>query len=155
ELRRLAAQHLRRERPDHTLQPTALVHEAYFKLIEQRHHADRQSRAHFFAIASRVMRRILVDHARSHARLKRGGKQEKLVLDEALSGRKVHPQTCWRWTMNELAELDPRQCRIVELRFFGGLTVKETAEVLGISPKTVKRLGCSQSVVVRKAERRR
>ena len=140
ELRRLAAQHMRRERPDHTLQPTALVHEAYLKLIEQRH-ADWQSRAHFFAIASQLMRRILVDHARRHARLKRGGKQEKLVLDEARIGTKGSSAELLALdeSLTEVAELDPRQCRIVELRFFGGLSVKETAEVLGISPKTVKR----------------
>ena len=139
ELRRLAASYLRVERPDHTLQPTALVHEAYLRLVEQRG-VSWQNRAHFFGIAAQMMRRILVDHARRRQAAKRdagalrlqtswdGGESgrdpELLALDQALCG---------------LESLDARQARIVELRFFGGLTVEETAEVAGVSPATVKR----------------
>jgi RNA polymerase sigma-70 factor, ECF subfamily len=140
ELRRLAGGYMRRERPDHTLQPTALVHEAYLKLIEQRQ-TDWQSRSHFFAIAAQVMRRILLDHARGHVRLKRGGPQGKLTLHEAIIGPEGQSAELLALdeSLTELARLDPRQSRIVEMRFFGGLSVEETAEVLGISPKTVKR----------------
>jgi RNA polymerase sigma factor (TIGR02999 family) len=138
ELRKLAASYLRVERPDHTLQPTALVHEAYLRLVDQRS-VNWQNRAHFFGIAAQMMRRILVDHARRRQAAKRDGATyrlytseeeatardpELLALDEALSG---------------LEALDARQARIVELRFFGGLTVEETAEVAGVSPATVKR----------------
>jgi DNA-directed RNA polymerase specialized sigma24 family protein len=111
---------MRRERSDHTLQAPDLVHEAYLKLIDQRS-VDWQSRAHFFGIAAQVMRRILVDHARGLLRDKRGGGQQAVPLDEAMP------------------KLDERQGKIVELRFFGGLTVEQTAELMGISPKTVKR----------------
>jgi len=140
ELRRLAASYMRKERCDHTLQATALVHEAYLKLIEQRS-VNWQSRAHFFGIAAQIMRRILVDHARGHLRDKRGGGQQEVPLDEAIifapeqSGELINLDEA----LNRLATLDPRQAKIVELRFFGGLNVDETAEVLGISPKTVKR----------------
>jgi len=140
ELRRLAASYTRKERCDHTLQATALVHEAYLKLIEQRS-VNWQSRAHFFGIAAQIMRRILVDHARGHLRDKRGGGQQEVPLDEAIifapeqSGELINLDEA----LNRLATLDPRQAKIVELRFFGGLNVDETAEVLGISPKTVKR----------------
>ena len=140
ELRKLAASYLRTERPDHTLQPTALVHEAFLRLVDQRS-VDWASRAHFFGIAAQMMRRILVDHARKRHAAKRDATRyrvvtalaeepepdqgpELLALDQALDG---------------LSELDPRQARIVELRFFAGLTVEETAEVVQISTATVKR----------------
>ena len=140
ELRRMAAGYMRRERTGHTLQATALVHEAYLKLLGQ-HSVDWQNRAHFFGIAAQVMRRILIDHARSHVRDKRGGGREAVPLDEALvfSPEKSADFLELDSALDRLAELDPRQARIVELRFFGGLTVEEAAEVLGISPKTVKR----------------
>jgi RNA polymerase sigma-70 factor (ECF subfamily) len=140
ELRRLAAGYMRHERKDHTLQPTALVHEAYLKLIQQRA-VDWQGRAHFFGIAAQVMRRILIDHARGHLRDKRGGGAIPVPLEEALVF--APEQSCELVKLDEslqrLAKLDPRQSKIVELRFFGGLTVEQTAESLGISPKTVKR----------------
>ncbi len=140
ELRRLAGGYMRRERADHTLQATALVHEAYLKLVEQRS-VDWQSRAHFFGIAAQVMRRILVDHARGHLREKRGGGQREVPLDEALVFAPEQSEELIKLdaALERLTEIDPRQGRIVELRFFGGLTVEQTAELLGISPKTVKR----------------
>jgi RNA polymerase sigma-70 factor (ECF subfamily) len=140
ELKRLARAYMRRERPDHTLQPTALVHEAYLKLVEQRS-VDWQSRAHFFGIAAQVMRRILVDHARRHLRKKRGGGQPAVPLDEALVFAPEQSLELVKLdqALEQLTKLDPRQGKIVELRFFGGLTVEQTAELLGISPKTVKR----------------
>ena len=140
ELRRLAASYLRRERPDHTLQPTALVHEAYFRLIDQRE-VSWQNRAHFFGIAAQMMRRILVDHARSHLYAKRGGGAQKLSLDEAigLPDQKEVELTALDEALNKLQAIDPRQSRIIELRYFGGLSIEATAEVLRISPATVKR----------------
>jgi RNA polymerase sigma-70 factor, ECF subfamily len=140
ELRKLAGAYMRREREDHTLQATALVHEAYLKLVEQRS-VDWQSRAHFFGVAAQLMRRILIDHARGHGRQKRGGEQKKVSLDEALifSEKQKDELLAVDDSLNQLAKLDPRQARIVEMRFFGGLSVEETAEVLGVSPKTVKR----------------
>jgi RNA polymerase sigma factor (TIGR02999 family) len=140
ELRRLARGYMRRERPDHTLQATALVHEAYLKLVKQ-HSVDWQGRSHFFGIAAQSMRRILIDHARGHLREKRGGAQEVLPLDEALvfSPRQSAELVRLDEALERLAKLDPRQSKIVELRFFGGLSVEETAGFLGISPKTVKR----------------
>ncbi len=140
ELRRLAGSYMRRERVDHTLQATALVHEAYLRLVEQRS-VDWQSRAHFFGVAAQLMRRILIDHARGHTRQKRGGEQRKVSLDEAFvfSERQADELLAVDDSLNRLAEIDPRQARVVELRFFGGLSVEEAAEVLGVSPKTVKR----------------
>jgi RNA polymerase sigma-70 factor (ECF subfamily) len=140
ELRRLAGRYMRRERADHTLQATALVHEAYLKLV-QHQSVDWQNRAHFFGIAAQVMRHILVDHARGHGREKRGAGQQLVSLEEALvfSPEKSVELLKLDESLDRLAKLDPRQSRIVELRFFGGLTVEETAHVLGISPKTVKR----------------
>ena len=140
EMRRLANRYMRRERTDHTLQTTALVHEAYLKLVEQRS-VNWRSRAHFLGIAAQVMRRILIDHARGHLRRKRGGKQEVVLLDEALvfSPQKSKELIRVDDALHELAKRDPRQAKIVELRFFGGLTVEETAELLELSPKTVKR----------------
>ena len=140
ELHRLAARCLRRERPDHTLQPTALVHEAYLKLTSQRS-ANWQSRTQFFAVASQLMRRILVDYARAQLRLKRGGKAAKLELDEVplISRDRSDEVLAVHESLARLEELDPRQGQIVELRYFGGLTMEEVAEVLGVSSKTVKR----------------
>jgi len=139
ELRRLADYYLRQERPDHTLQPTALVHEAYLKLIDQTR-VDWQNRAHFFSVAAQVMRRILVDHARRHKAMKRGGFQQKLSLDEAVdySESSDVDLVALDDALNALEQLDERQSRIVELRFFGGLTIEETAEAIGVSPATVK-----------------
>jgi RNA polymerase sigma factor (TIGR02999 family) len=140
ELRRLARSYMRRERTDHTLQATALVHEAYLKLVEQRS-TNWQSRAHFFGVAAQVMRRILIDHARGHLRQKRGGEYEKVVLDEGLifSPEQSAELLAVDEALKRLARRDERQARVVELRFFGGLSVEEAAAVLGISPKTVKR----------------
>ena len=140
ELHRVAERHLRLERPNHTLQPTALVHEAYLKLVAQRD-ADWQDKTHFCAVASQVMRRILVDYARGRRRVKRGGNQAPLPLDEAfaISVDRCEQVLALDEALERLAALDARQSRVVELRFFGGLTVEETATVLGISPKTVKR----------------
>ena len=140
ELRRMAARHLRRERPEHTLQPTALVHEAFLKLIDQR--AVRwQNRAHFFGIAARLMRQILVDHARARQSSKRGGKQPHVVLDDglAIGASNTVDIIAVDDALRRLAGIDPEQVRLVELRFFGGLTVEETADVLGWSTGSVKR----------------
>lgn len=140
ELRRLANHHLRRERPDHTLQPTALVHEAYLRLIDQTT-VRWQNRAHFFGIAANLMRQILVNHALSRKAAKRGGTAVKLTLDEAVAVAKQPSVDLVALddALGQLAVLDAQQGRIVELRFFGGLTIEETAEVLRISPTTVKR----------------
>lgn len=139
ELRRLANHYLRQERSDHTLQPTALVHEAYLKLIDQSR-VDWQNRAHFFGVAAQSMRRILVDHARSHRASKRGGVQQKLALDEAVDYSQPRDIDLLALddALNLLAKLDVRQSQVVELRFFGGLTIEETAAALGVSPATVK-----------------
>jgi RNA polymerase sigma factor (TIGR02999 family) len=140
ELRRLAGSYMRRERVDHTLQATALVHEAYLKLVEQRS-VNWQSRAHFFGVAAKLMRRILIDHARGHSRQKRGGDDHKVSLDEALifSEQQADELLAVDDSLNQLAKIDPRQAKVVEMRFFGGLSIEEAAEVLGVSPKTVKR----------------
>jgi RNA polymerase sigma-70 factor, ECF subfamily len=140
ELRRLAGSYMRNERSDHTLQATALVHEAYLKLVEQRS-VDWHSRAQFFGIAAQVMRRILVDHARGHLRDKRGGGLQAVPMDEALVFAPEQSQELLKLdeALERLTRLDPRQGKIVELRFFGGLTVEQTADLLGVSPKTVKR----------------
>jgi RNA polymerase sigma factor (TIGR02999 family) len=140
ELRRKAAAMLRLERPGHTLQPTALVHEAYLRLIDQKR-VVWQNRAHFLGLAAEMMRRILVDHARGRKAQKRGGSRTRVTLDEALaaSGPREIDLIALDDALNELATLDPRQSRVVELRAFGGLSVEETAEVLEISPATVKR----------------
>jgi RNA polymerase sigma factor (TIGR02999 family) len=140
ELRRLALSYLRRERPNHTLQATALVHEAFVKLVDQR--AVRwQSRAHFFGIAAQAMRRILVDHARAHSAAKRGSGEPPISLDDRLiAGRGIDIDVlALDEALTRLASIDPQQSRVVELRFFGGLTMDETAEVLQISPATVGR----------------
>ncbi|MBN2295303.1 MAG: sigma-70 family RNA polymerase sigma factor [Pirellulales bacterium] len=140
ELRQLAAQFLRHERNNHTLQPTALVHEAFMKLVDQTN-VDWQSRAHFFAISSQAMRRILVDHARQHQAAKRGGGHKRIVLDENLIGetQRAGNLLALEDALTKLAELDPRQAKIVELRFFGGLSVAEVAEVLDMSKRSVER----------------
>lgn len=140
ELRKIAARYLRKERSGHTLQPTALVHEAYIKLIDISD-IDWQDRAHFFAVSANVMRRILVDHARARVADKRGGEADRIALEDAISLSK-EPQVdllAVDEALKELAEFDEQQCRIVELRFFGGLTIEETAHVVGVSPATVKR----------------
>ncbi len=140
ELRRLAANYIRRERPGQTLQPTALVHEAYLRLMKDR--PDRwQNRAHFCAIAAHSMRQILIERARARAALKRGGAQPRVTLNEALvaGGEQSFDLLELDVALEKLAALDPEQARLVELRFFGGLTVEETAEAMSISPATVKR----------------
>ena len=140
ELRRLAHRYMNRERAGHTLQTTALVNEAFLRLVN-RQNLQWQNRAHFFGIAAQLMRTILVDHARSHASAKRGGGARKLELDEAMvvSQQKASEVIALDDALKQLALLDPQQSRIVELRFFGGLTVEEAAEVLQISPATIKR----------------
>jgi len=139
ELHRQAAQYLRRERQDHTLQATALIHEAYLKLVDQ-HEINWENRTHFFAIAANLMRRILVDHARAKHREKRGGNDLKLPLEEAalvVSNEKSIDLMALDEALNRLAELDSRQARVVELRYFSGLSLEETAAVLKISRTTV------------------
>ena len=141
ELRRLASSYLRRERQGHTLQPTALVHEAYMRMVDQTQ-VRWQNRAHFFGVAAQMMRRILVDHARSQQAEKRGGEFQKLSLDERIdvSGQDRDLNlVALDDALNRLAEIDPQKSKIVEMRFFGGLSVEETAEVLGVSVPTVKR----------------
>jgi RNA polymerase sigma factor (TIGR02999 family) len=138
ELRRLAARHLRHERPGHSLQTTALVHEAYLRLVGQQRR-NLQSRAHFFAMAAQMMRRILVDHARRRRAGKRGAGQEILPLDADVATRGDLDVIALDDALMRLATLDARQSRIVELRFFGGLSVHETAKVVGASAATVKR----------------
>ena len=140
ELRRLAAHYLRGERPNHTLQPTALVHEAYLRLVDQKD-VEWKNRGHFFAVAAQQMRRILVDYARSHHAAKRGGSAPKVPLDQALavSGLRAGDLVELDEVLTRLSSVDPQQSRIVELRVFGGLTVEEAAGVLSVSPATVKR----------------
>ena len=140
ELRRLATSYLRRERPGHTLQPTALVHEAYLRLVDQTQ-VHWQNRAHFFGVAAQMMRRILVDHARGHNAEKRGGEFQKLPIDENLdvADERAADLIALDEALERLAELDAQKARVVELRFFGGLSVEETAEVMGVSAPTVKR----------------
>jgi len=141
ELRRRAAAYLRRERPNHTLQPTALVHEAYLRLIDQRQD-NWASRDHFFAIAAQAMRRILVDHARGRHRQKRGGSNEDLPLEDALLAAADESNVdliALDEAMKRLAKLDPQQERIVELRYFGGLSLDEAANALSISRATAAR----------------
>jgi len=140
ELHRLAMHYMRSERPGHTLQATALVNEAYLKLIDQRE-ANWESRSHFIAVAAQVMRNVLIDHARGRQRVKRGGLQQKVPLEDVvlISEEQTDDLIALDTAMKRLEEIDARQSRIVELRYFGGLTVEQTAEVLGISPKTVKR----------------
>jgi RNA polymerase sigma factor (TIGR02999 family) len=140
ELRRIAKGFLRREDADHTLQSTALVHEAYFRLVDQKR-VNWQNRAHFFAVAARMMRRILVDHARKAMAGKRGSGVTLLEIDERVAGtgEKEFSLLALDDALHALEELDPDQAKLVELRFFAGLSVEETAEVLEVSPATVKR----------------
>jgi RNA polymerase sigma factor (TIGR02999 family) len=147
ELKRIASNQLRRERPEHTLAPTALVHELYLRLVDQRG-ATWQNRAHFFGLAAQMMRRILVDHARAQQAEKRGGSITRVSLEEALEGSWTGPGGPDRGAadvlaideaLERLAQMDGEQGRIVELRFFAGLSVEETAHVLKRSPRTIKR----------------
>ena len=140
ELRRVARSALSRQRPGHTLGSTALVHEAYMRLVG-RSSVHFENRAHFFAVASHLMRRILVDHARKHNAVKRGGDNLTLVLDDAvaLPEKREVDLSALDDALTLLATLDARQANIVEMRFFGGLSIDETSHVLGISPATVKR----------------
>ena len=140
ELRRRAAGRLRGERPGHTLQPTALVHEAFLRLIDQKQIAW-QNRAQFLGVASEMMRRILVDHARAHKMAKRSGQWVKVTVDDAVAGAKPRDIDLLNLdeAMRRLAEFDPRKSRIAELRFFGGLSLEETSHVLDISVATVER----------------
>ena len=141
ELRRLAGNYLRRERASHTLQPTALVNEAYLKLIDQRN-AKWQNRAHFFGISAQLMRRILVDHARQHQAAKRGGSNQRRLSITSVEEVAKQPEVdllALNEALDELTLMDPQQAQIVELKFFGGLSIDETAEVLGISHATVER----------------
>jgi RNA polymerase sigma factor (TIGR02999 family) len=140
ELRRQAARYLRKERLGHTLQTTALIHEAYIRLVDQRH-VKWQNRAHFFGIAAQLMRRILVDHARSKRRAKRGGSDVRVSLTAVPLVAKSRDLdiVALDEALEKLAAIDQQQAKVVELRFFSGLTVEETAEVLSISPATVKR----------------
>ena len=142
ELRKLARWYLSQERPGHTLQPTALVNEAYIKLVDQSR-VDWQGRTHFFAVGARVMRNLLIDHARARGRAKRGGDWHKVTLAEGVApfdARDLAPERLLaiNEALERLAELDERQARVVELRFFGGLTVPEVAQVLDVSPRTVE-----------------
>jgi RNA polymerase sigma-70 factor (ECF subfamily) len=138
ELRRLARNYMRRERPNHTLQTSALVNEAYLRLVDK--NVPWQSRAHFFGIAARLMRQILVDHARARNYAKRGGNQQQVTLDGAdIAQGQAADIIAVDDALQGLSAIDAEQCRIVELRFFGGLTIPETAEVMGISHATVER----------------
>jgi RNA polymerase sigma factor (TIGR02999 family) len=140
ELSRLAHRHLRRERANHTMRSTDLVHEAYLRLVDQSQ-ARWQDRAHFFAVSAQIMRRILIDHARAHHREKRGGGAPTLALNETIDfpERRSMELIALDDALDGLAKLDPQQSRIVELRFFTGLSIEETAEALGVSKATVNR----------------
>jgi RNA polymerase sigma-70 factor (ECF subfamily) len=140
ELRRLAASYIRRERPGQTLQPTALVHEAYLRLMKDKP-GRWQNRAHFCAIAAHSMRQILIERARARGAQKRGGARHRVTLDDALvaGGERSIDLVALDEALERLAAFDPEQARLVELRFFGGLTVEETADAMKISPATVKR----------------
>jgi RNA polymerase sigma factor (TIGR02999 family) len=139
ELHRMAERYLRQERPGHTLQPTAIVHEAYLRLLG-RQHEDWQSRTHFFAVAAQSMRRILVEHARARNAKKRGGQGTRWLLDTVLLPEHSEVDLiALDDALLKLGELDPQQGRVVELRFFGGLTEDEAGEVLGVSPRTITR----------------
>jgi RNA polymerase sigma factor (TIGR02999 family) len=141
ELRRQAARAMRREGPEHTLQTTALVHEAYLRLVDQRR-VEWRNRAHFFGIAAEVMRRVLIDHARARLAAKRGGGGTRITLGDAgaVSAPDVDADVlALHEALERLAGFDPDQARLVELRYFGGLSIEETAQALGVSPATVKR----------------
>jgi RNA polymerase sigma-70 factor, ECF subfamily len=150
ELRRLATSYFRRERVEHTLQPTALVHEAYLRMVDQREPI--QSRGHFMALAATQMRRILVDYARLQHAERRGGGAERVLLDDTIgmAGRRPMDVIGLDAALRKLEALDPELARLVELRFFGGLTVEETAEVMGTSTATVKRSWSSARAFLRR-----
>ena len=142
ELRRIAKNYMSRETPGHTLQPTALVHEAYLKLVDQTR-ADWKGKTHFFAVGAKVMRRLLVDHARGRGALKRGAGWHRVTLSEALDplgGEDLDPEQLLdlNSALEQLAEIDEREVRVVTLRFFGGLTVEQVGQVLGVSTRTVE-----------------
>jgi RNA polymerase sigma factor (TIGR02999 family) len=140
ELRRMARRHMARQSPDHTLQTTALIHEAYLKLVDLKD-VRWQDRAHFFAVAAKAMRHILVDYARSRHAVKRGGRVRIVSLDEAATvcEERADEVMALDDALESLAAFDPRKCQVVELRYFGGLSVIDTAEVLNVSPETVAR----------------
>jgi RNA polymerase sigma factor (TIGR02999 family) len=140
ELRQMANRNLRRERAGHTLQATALINEAYLRLVDQQN-VQWQNRAHFFAVSAQLMRRILVDHARSHTRAKRGGGVLRVSLNEAIvpSQERAAELVALDEALKTLATIDLRKSQVVELRFFGGLSIEETAEVLKVTPMTVTR----------------
>jgi len=140
ELRRIAGRYMNRERSEHTLQTTALVNEAYLRLVDQKN-VDWQNRAHFFAVAASVMRHLLVDHARARGRIRRGADPQQVSLDEAalISEQKGEEMIALDEALTKLAAIDARKVKIVELRFFSGLSAEETATVLGVSEITVKR----------------
>lgn len=139
ELHRLARGYFRRERGEHTLQPTALVHEAYIRLVDQKSPMD--SRGHFLAVAATQMRRILLDYARKHKAARRGGGGQQVLLEDtmAIVAQRPVDMIALDTALHKLAELDPKQAQLVELRYFGGLSVEQTADVMGVSPATVKR----------------
>jgi RNA polymerase sigma-70 factor, ECF subfamily len=140
ELHRLAHSYMKKEKPDHTLQTSALVNEAYLRLVDQRH-TRWQNRAHFFGIAAQIMRRILLNHARDQHRVKRGGEAVQVSLSEVamVSGEKSAELLALDEALQRLADFDLRKSQVVELRYFGGMSVEETAEVLRVSPVTVMR----------------
>ncbi|MBM3810734.1 MAG: sigma-70 family RNA polymerase sigma factor [Acidimicrobiia bacterium] len=140
ELRRLANSYFSRERPDHTLQPTALIHEAYLRLMDQQT-PEFRNRAHFFGVAAQLMRQILVDHARSHRAHKRGGLSQRVPLEETVSFslRRSEELIALDKALAELEQFDARKCRVIEFRYFGGLTSEEISQALGISTATVGR----------------
>jgi RNA polymerase sigma factor (TIGR02999 family) len=140
ELRRLARHYMARENPGHTLQTSALINEAYIRLVDQQN-MPWQNRGHFFGVAAQVMRHILIDHARKHCYAKRGGGARKISVDEAMmvNDKRAEELVALDDALKALATLDPRKCQIIELRFFGGLSIAETAEVLSISPMTITR----------------
>ena len=139
ELHRLARSYFRRERGEHTMQPTALVHEAYIRMVDQR--APLESRGHFMAVAATQMRRVLLDYARKHRAARRGGDDQKVLLEDTMVICEQRPldMILLDVALEKLTALDARQAQLVELRFFAGLSVEETAEVMGVSPATVKR----------------
>jgi RNA polymerase sigma-70 factor, ECF subfamily len=140
ELHKMAARYMRRENPGNSLQTTGLVHEAYLKLVNQKN-VQWQNRAHFYGVAAQLMRRILVDHARKHSRLKRGGDAQKFSLDETaiVSGDRSAEFIALDNALTSLAEIDPNKSRIVELKFFGGLDFEEVAEMEKVSSRTIRR----------------
>lgn len=140
ELRRLARRHLRRERADHTLDTTGLVHEVYLKLVDQTA-VEWRDRAQFFGLASKAMRHLLIDHARRKNAQKRGGRRDRVTLEEAMVPVQMQGAELLQLdeALQALAERDPRMVRVVECRFFGGMTVEETAEAIGVSKRTVER----------------